>query len=68
MTLTVHLLEMTGLVEENSVVLWEINQAISFSGVSRGKYFHRNLEHTLLRCVSGLKKRVEGVTERLVHT
>lgn len=35
MTSTVHLLEMTGLIEERSVILREINQSISFSGISR---------------------------------
>lgn len=55
-TSSVHLLKMTGLIEKSSVILGEINQLISFSRISRGKFFRRNLKHLLSCCVSGLKK------------
>lgn len=62
---------MAGLIEESSVILWEINQTISFSRISRGKYLKEIMS---IPCYAGSlakrknKKKVKGVTERPVHT
>lgn len=55
---------MTGLIEESTVILWEINQSISPSGISREKYFKRNHIMSLNLEI----KMVKRVTERLVCT